>query len=245
MPAVVLAWITVVAAGEAGAGRPLDTEDTGTLDPGRVEVELSGAYARDRADAEGALKGVLTVGLLPRLEARIESSYLVTDPGDEIGADGVGDSLLGAKYRLLSESGAAPAVLIGWTLRLPTGDEARGLGEPGVDLGVLAVVSKTFGPVTLTANGGYTFVTADRGLDAWILAGSIEYRVTKRWWGVGEILGELGMDRRPHGGVARVGSAYAVSDRVRLDGAVGVGLTRHDPDVVVTVGVTVLFPWRP
>jgi hypothetical protein len=38
--------------------------------------------------------------------------------------------------------------------------------------------------------------------------------------------------------VLRAGSVYAVTDRVKLDGGVGFGVTRESPDVLVTVGVT-------
>jgi hypothetical protein len=42
-------------------------------------------------------------------------------------------------------------------------------------------------------NGGYTFVTRDRDLDFWVAAGSVEYRVTKEWSLVGEIVCGLGI----------------------------------------------------
>lgn len=223
----------------AWGGRPLDTEDTGTLERGKTELELSGDYARNPEDNSWSAKGVLSVGLLPRLEARIESALLLLEPEDQRSRAGIADSLFGVKYRLLDESDAFPAMLAGFTVRLPTGEERRGLGAADVDAGIVAVASKAVGSLTLTGNVGYTFVTRDRELDFWTLAASLEYRMTKAWILVGEIVSAVGADRAPDVAVLRAGAIYAIGARLKLDGAVGVGLTRASPDVVTTLGVTI------
>jgi hypothetical protein len=108
-----------------------------------------------------------------------------------------------------------------------------------VDAGIVAVASKAVGALTLTGNVGYTFVTRDRELDFWTLAASLEYRVTKAWILVGEVVSAVGADRAADVAVLRVGAIYAIGARLKLDGAVGVGLTRGSPDVLVTVGMTI------
>jgi hypothetical protein len=227
--------------GTAFAGRPLDTEDTGTVEPGKAELELSGDFARNPDDQLCFAKGVLSFGLLPRLEARLESSLLFIEPDWEKGRGGIGDSLLGFKYRLLDEAETLPAALGSLTIRLPTGDERRQLGAADVDVGLLAVASKAFGPVTLTWNGGYTFVTRDRDLDFWTLAASVEYRATKAWSLVGEIVSGLGSDSAAATAVLRAGTTYSITDRIRADAAIGFGVTRESPDRLITIGVTVLL----
>lgn len=231
-------WFTFMPA-ELWAGRPLDTEDTGTISPGSVELELSGDYASSGAEHVWTAKGVVGVGLLPGLEARVESGLLMLQP-EEVGArGGLGDSVVGVKYRLLDEAEALPALLGSLVLRLPTGDETRDLGAEGVDATLLGVASKAFGPVTLTWNGGYTFVTHNRDLDTWILAGAIEYRATEAWTLVGEIFSVLGATQVPDVATLRVGNVYAITDRVKLDAAIGFGLTRESPDVSATMGATI------
>ncbi|MBI4635791.1 MAG: transporter [Candidatus Rokubacteria bacterium] len=221
------------------AGRPLDTEDTGTVDPGKAELELSGDFVRNPEENTWFAKGVLSVGLLPRLEARIESALPFVEPEGQSVNGGIGDSLLGAKYRLVDEAPTIPAVLGSLTVRLPTGDDERGLGTEEVDLGLLAVVSKVFGPVTLTWNGGYTFATRNEDLSFWTLAGSVEYRATKEWSLVGEVVSGFGASAADDLAVLRAGTVYVITDRVRLDAAVGVGATRESSDVIVTFGVTI------
>ncbi len=245
----VIALLLVLAPAAAFAGRPLDTEDTGTVEPGKAELELSGDFARNPNDNSWSTKAVLSFGLISRLEGRIESTMLVLEPrpaGDDEEADsrgrgGIGDSLLGVKYRFFDEADAVPAALGSLTLRLPTGDEERGLGAEGVDVGLLAVVSKAFGAFNLTVNGGYTFVMRDRDLDVWRLAASVEYRATTAWSLVGEIVSGLGSASAADTVVGRAGSTWAFTDRIKLDGAVGVGLTRESPDLLITIGVTILL----
>jgi mono/diheme cytochrome c family protein len=236
--------LLVVALGPAPAwaGRPLDTEDTGTVEPGKAEIELSGDFARNPEDRTWLAKGVLSLGVLPRLEARIESMLHFLEPDEERARGGVGDSLVGLKYRFLDEADALPALLGSLTVRLPTGDADRGLGASEVDVGLLAVASKTLGPVTVTWNGGYTFVTRDRDLEFWTLAAAVEYRATAAWSLLGEVVSALPSHRGPNTAVLRVGTTYTVHPRVRLDAGVGFGATRDSPDVLVTFGATfVLF----
>jgi hypothetical protein len=63
--------------------RPLDTEDTGTLEPGRSELELSTDFLTGASGRLAALRGVWSLGVLPRLEARIESAVLIVEPDGE------------------------------------------------------------------------------------------------------------------------------------------------------------------
>ena len=222
------------------AGRPLDAEDTGTVDPGKVELELSTDYAKNPGDNTWTLKGVLSAGVLPKLEARIESALLFLHPDEGAGEKGIGDSLFGVKYRVLDETDRWPALLGAFTLRLPTGDEDRGLGAADIDAGLLAVASKSFGPLTLTWNGGYTFVTRDRNLDVWLLNGAAEYRLTPAWTLVGEVVNTIAAHQKGVDTVMlRVGGVYVIHERIKLDGAVGMGLTRESPDLVLTLGITI------
>jgi len=99
-----------------------------------------------------------------------------------------------------------------------------------------------FGPVTLTANAGYTFVTRDRDRDVVNLNASVEVGVTRAWSVVGEVVSALTTNHRSdHHVVLRAGTVYALSERVRLDAAVGFGVTRASPDALLTVGVTITF----
>jgi len=218
---------------------PLDTEDTKTLEPGQVELELRGDYEKSPDEKEWSLTTTLNIGVFPGLEVDVDAPFVLLDPEDDSTRGGVGDVELTTKYRLLDETERRPAFMGAVVLRLPTGDEDRGLGEEGVDVLPLAVVSKTFGPLTLTLNGGYTFVTRDRDLDFWVVTGSFEYEITDAWSLVGEIVSELGTHDRGDVVVLRAGTVLAITEGIEVYTAVGFGLTRDSPDVTVRLGVTI------
>ena len=234
--AIVLFLGLGAAAVDAG---PLDTADTKTLDPGQVELELRGDYEKSPDEKVWSLTTTLNIGVLPGLEVDVDAPFVLLDPDEDTTRGGVGDVELTTKYRLLDETERRPALMGAVVLRLPTGDEDRGLGEEGVDVLPLAVVSKTFGPLTLTLNGGYTFVTRDRDLDFWVVTGSFEYEITDAWSLVGEVVSELGTHDRGDVVVLRAGTVLAITEGIEVYTAVGFGLTRDSPDVTVRLGVTI------
>ena len=237
----VLALALLMASGQAWAGRPLDTEDTRTVEPGKAELEFSLNYAKNPDNNTWSALGVFNLGVFPRFEARVELPLLLVEPEDRKSNAGVGDTLVGFKYRLLDEKDALPALLGSLTLRLPTGDADRGLGSEDVDVGLLAAISKSFGPVTLFGHLGYTFVARDPDLNFWTLNAAVEYRATHLWTLVGEVVSSVGESKAADVVVLRLGGIYALTDRIRVDGAVGFGVTKDSPAVIVTVGVTIAF----
>jgi hypothetical protein len=225
----------------AWAGRPLDTEDTATLDPGRAELELSFALTQDSGDRAWAGAVALNAGVAPRLELGVElpGAYLQREGiADQAG---IGDLVVVLKHLVLDETDWRPALLANLRVRLPTGDADRGLGAEGVDVLARLAVSKTFASLVLTLNGGYVFVTADRTRDVWLVSGAGEYRVSPAWTVVAEVAGVLGARAAPDVAVARVGAVYALTSAIRFDMAVGTGLTRTSPSLVATAGVTIGF----
>ena len=92
-----------------------------------------------------------------------------------------------------------------------------------MDATLLAVVGKTFGPVTLNWNGGYVFISQDRDLDLVHPSTSLEYRLTETWSLVGEVVSAIGVNQALDVVILRVGATYNLTPRIKLDGAVGCG----------------------
>jgi Putative MetA-pathway of phenol degradation len=236
-----LVLIPLLGAGPVHADRPLDTEDTATVPRGEGEVELGVDHARAGNESRSAVRVVVAAGVSSSVEVRVESAFVAVDPIHGASHAGAGDTLFGVKYRLRDESDAAPAVLAALAVRVPTGDDDRGLGSPGADVTMLAVVGKRWGALTLHGNAGYTIVTHDRDADAWRLAASGQWTATERWTAVAEVVSDIGAKEADTIAVARAGARFDASERVAIDGAVGAGLTPSSPDIVITLGVTLKF----
>jgi hypothetical protein len=222
----------------ARAERPLDTEDTLPLEPGEVELELGADYGRLDGDRFGRAAGVLTVGLAPRLDGAVQSALVLLDPEGRPVRGGAGDSFIAFKYLVARERPRLPALLLSPGVRLPTADADRLLGTRGADVSLLAAASKTRGPLALTANVGYTFVTRERRRDFWTLAASIERHLSAAWEASAEMVAAVGHRDERHATLGRVGLAWVASERARLDAAVAAGIGGVAPDVLLTAGVT-------
>jgi hypothetical protein len=233
----------------AGAALPLDTEDTGTAE--RVEVEVATSYQSAPGGDSGDLAVAVNVGLLGNLEVSVAGGLAFDVPTDGGARGGLGDSLLGVKYRFLDEAAPWPALLARVTLQVPTGDEARGLGEGDVSVGLLLAASRTLGPVTLTGNAGYTIATGDADADVVFLGASADWVVSGPWHVVGEVVGEIAVGRDADDvalirvgftwDVFNAGDAKGLLRQATLAGAVAAGLTSASPDVVVTLGLTLVY----
>ncbi len=93
----------------------------------------------------------------------------------------------------------------------------------------------------MTWNAGYGYATDARTVEKMLLGLSAEYRASAAWSLAAETFSEIMFDGEGASVVARAGAIYSLSERVKMDGAVGVGLTRNSPDVTATVGVTFRF----
>jgi len=218
---------------------PLATEDTKTLDPGQIELELRGDYAKAEEGTLWLLATRVNIGVLRGLEVDVEASFVHLDPDEDNTRSGVGPTFVNVKYRLLDETERRPAFMGAVVLALPTGDEDFGPEEKGVLVQPLAVVSKTFGPLMLTLNGGYIFNTADSDRDFWVIRGSFEYEITDAWSLVGEVSSALSARDDTDIVVLRAGTVLSITEGIEVYTAVGFGLTRDSPDVTVTLGVKI------
>ena len=233
------ATVLFLGPGTAAADGPLLTEDTKTLDPGRIELELEGNYAKVEEGTIWLLATRVNIGVLRGLEVDVEASFVHLDPDEDNTRWGVGPTFVNVKYRLLDETEHRPAFMGAVALGLPTGDEDFGLEEKGVLVQPLAVVSKTFGPLMLTLNGGYIFNTADSDREFWVVRGSFEYEITDAWSLVGEIVSGLGTHDGADVVVLRAGTVLAITEGIEVYTGVGFGLTSDSPDVTVRLGVTI------
>lgn len=254
--------IAVFTAGTALAGPPLATDDAGTVDPGKVEIELNGSYGYDKHTVDvsttktdtidGEMK--ITTGLYKDLGISLAIPYLInarTDvDGDISTKNGIGDMTIEIKYRITELAGINFAIKP--QLVIPTGNYSKGLSEGHWHAGGTLIATKEFadGKYAMHANVGYehhnyrTMAIRDTTHgDLW--SGSIagEAEVTKGLFAVADFGLATNPDKTSNELpiYALTGLRYEINDHLDIDTGIKFGLTRPETDVTAVYGLVLKF----
>ena len=224
---------------------PMVTGDVPVADKGMIQWFLGGRYQESESGNPARLLPFteLVYGISERQEINIATSVLSQD-----GHHGISDSVLGTKYVIMNEDGSRPGVAASFELKLPTGDEARGLGSGEFDYDLRLRAQKTWGWFTGIGNVGYTFLTdpefggvTTNNENVWLLTFGQEYQITKKT----KLLSEVYFVSRetpddPNRLAANLGFKYSLRSNLAVHAAIGKGLResgRGGPDLRVYAGL--------
>jgi len=136
------------------------TDDPNTPGPNRWEINF--AWILDRNEQEGSLHSLnfdINYGLGDRVQLKFELPWILHDTDDSPRESGVGNRLVGLKWRFLDEDRHGVSISIYPQIefggRTSSGSESAAVDE---DRGLLLPVEleRTVGPVTINAEVGYT-----------------------------------------------------------------------------------------
>jgi hypothetical protein len=249
----------------------LVTDDTGTQGKGKYQFEINaelvydkktewdaGAAQFNQIKSEGwTWAAAFTGGIRENLEVSLEAPYLKTktrvneliDPADPTAdARGFGDVTIGAKWRFWENGplslGLKPEIT------LPTGDEAKGLGNgrPTYSLTFLAAGTGKQGSVYL--NLGYSYqdhkselVRAASRQDIWHASLAGEVFVTSSL----KLVANLGIDTNSdktshtHPAFAAGGMVYSLGESFEFTLGVKAGLNAPADDLAWLSGIALKF----
>lgn len=234
------------------AARPfLAAERAAPIERGMSELEVGYEYARfSGSDDRQTVMFSLTHGLINNLDFEVEVPTIFADfQGDH--QSGLGDLRLKSKLRFIKGREANPLSISGQVfLKFPTcDDDQRSIqvlyptctGE--VDVGLVGIASKSFSPVTVHLNLGYTFVGNPPGRsldDTFLYDLAFEYETgLKSLVLVAELMGEVNQNIQYSGQdplAFLYGLTYKVVPNLQVDGAFSAGLTEGSADYTFTVG---------
>lgn len=259
---IVLLFALLTANASLAGGPPLITDDAGTVEVGKVEIELNGAYIRDKKSAAGVVTRSdhheaeikVATGLSGSLGLSLAMPYAVSNRDNVNGSvstvDGFGDMNLELKYVVTELGGVAfalkPAVIF------PTGKYSAGLSEGRLQFGTTLIGTREFaeGNYALHANLGYEHHdyrnvalrdTTRRNLWSGSIAG--ETRVIK---GLTAVV-DLGVATNPAKEsnnlpvYALTGARYEFNERLAINVGVKLGLTRSEDDLNALYGLVLKF----
>jgi hypothetical protein len=206
------------------AGRPLNTDDTGTTAPGQSQLETGYGHARYKnQDNERELCSTFYAGLTEKMDLEITVPQAI-EP--EHGLDA---SAVAVKCLLLKGEGKHPSFAFTFT-------SSSGSSEYFLN----GICTQNLGPCALHLNLGYlaTGVVGARGQVTY--SSAIEYPLNDKITLVGELFGgSVWGETNPLS--AQGGGSYALSDKLALDLGIGWGLTNVDADWTINTGFTLGF----
>ncbi len=252
--------------------RPLKTEDPETIGAGRALIEAGIEFNRDASFPVSGLRGDhwelpsfgVSLGVSSIAEIQLDwspyqkLSISEQTPGaplsgplqlDGKSTDDFGDIQIGAKVRLVGESGSRPAIGTWFSTRLPNAGNESGLGKDVQDFASAVTIGKTVQSIRVVANIGLMMIgnplRAASQDDLLIYGLSVARAISPRGEVVGEFAGRAnfaniitpGAEDR---GVLRFGTRFTTGP-VRLDAGLLLGLTTRDPEIGLSAGLTWVF----
>ena len=246
--------ILLLAAPRCFAPPPMVTGDVPTADKQSFEWYLGARYQESESGNPSRLLPFteLVYGLTDRMELTFETAGLSVNH-----EYGLSDSVVGTKYVFLKETERRPGLASSFELKLPTGDESRGLGSGEFDYDLRLRMQKTWSWFSAIGNVGYTFVTDPEygGVttsteNVWLLTFGQEYQIAKRT----KLLSELYFVSREEPGqpnrlAANIGFKHKLRDDLTVHAAIGKSVregNRGGPDLRVYAGLKLEFgaPWK-
>ncbi len=253
---LILAAIVLAAAGTAYAAHPLITDDAATQGKGKLQLEFVGEYGHD-SDQEVTTNSfiatampVVSYGVADPIDLVFSMPYERIDTdvdGTNSGEEGIADASLQIKWRFYEKDGLSFAIKPGITL--PTGDEAKGLGNGAVSYSAFFIATKAAAPWAFHANAGYLRneyrLQEDQETkrnDLWHVSVAAQAEVVKKL----NLVADIGMERNVDPSSSRNpafilgGVIYSLNDSLDIDFGIKKGLNEPETDRTYLAGIT----WR-
>lgn len=242
--------VLLVSTGRLFAPPPLVTGDVPTAEKGRVEIYAGMRYQDTGTISRQIPFTELVCGITDRQEVTFETAYL-----SQKGEHGFGDSVLGTKYLFLRETEKLPGIAGSFGLKLPTGDESRGLGDGELAYDLRLRSQKTWEWFTGIINVGHTFNNnpsldgiSTRQRNVWFASFAQEHHIAKRtillleiYWLNSADVGE------PNRLAANIGFKQKITPQLTLHGSIGKSLresNRGGPALRFHLGIKYEFDAR-
>jgi outer membrane putative beta-barrel porin/alpha-amylase len=217
-----LAGACVFASAKMGeAGPPFVTDDPDLPPPCGWEINIP--FIVERTSGQTAMDAPLfdlNYGL-PNLQLKLEVPVgIVEQEGNT--AVGLGDVLLGVKWRFLADQKSRVKLAAYPQVLLPLGDHRRGLGEGRAAYVLPLLLQKAWAEWTLYGNVGYWWQTAGDRRNFWYAGAVLEREVNERLTLGAELFGSTPQEQGGRVEVAfNVGGVLKLKEHVNLLCAVG------------------------
>lgn len=244
---VCLVFCTILSCPTAArAAHPLITDDTGTMGPGKAQLEMSSEYGHDKEDGvstqttEGTVS--LSYGLSDSLDLVVGlpfQHFREKDAELTLSEHGFSDASIEVKWGFYYNKGLSLALKPGFTL--PTGEDEKGLGTGKVSYSLFSIISKEKGPWAFHLNLGYirNENTLGEEEDIWHTSIASTLAVAENLTAVANLGLESNTNELAGTDPAffLVGLIYALSEEFDIDCGIKYGINDFEPDHTVLAGI--------
>jgi hypothetical protein len=239
----------------AWGAHPLITDDAGTQGKGKFQVEVSGQYDSDKETLNGVsvkstgsqVATTLSFGFIENADIVLSLPYQwgkVKEDGVMVYDErGISDTTVEVKWRFFEKDGLSLALKPG--LRIPTGNDEKGLGAGRTGYHAFIIGSKEAEPWAFHVNVGYigNENKADEEKNIWHASLATTYEVIKNL----KVVGNVGIERNPDKNADKDpafligGVIYSISESLDIDVGVKYGLTAAETDWSLMAGMAFRF----
>lgn len=246
-----ITFLMYLAAPHAQAGRPLSTDDAGTVAPGTYEWEAGVKWHRDGGADGWEFPFGVTTGLTPDLELGVGFGSRIQESEEAAGTSsisGVGDLAMGVKWNILTEADSFASHALTAAVKFPTASQKNGLGTGETDFDLTYIASKSLTEQwSAHLNVGYTWTgnPPDAREDDLVHAGiALGWQVSPSVELLSEVVGVLPESGHEEAAAeCFIGARWHVGGQLTLDAALGTSVLGDATDVSATLGLTWL--WEP
>ncbi len=226
----------------AWGGPPFVTDDPETPEWHGWEINIP--FTLDRTKEKWTVQMPLfdiNYGFRPNVQLKIEFPLLYVHSVDGGHQIGLGDTLVGIKWRFLEEEERRPQLAFYPQAVLPTGNRNKGLGDGDPSYLIPLVGQKSWGKWTLYGNLGYTIQTAKQSRNFWYSGAVLNRDISERLKLGLELFGNSKKEVDGQSDIAfNVGGQFILSDRYRLLFSAGRSLL-EGPSLSVYLGIQIVL----
>jgi hypothetical protein len=239
----------------AWGAHPLITDDAGTQGKGKFQVEVNGQYDSAKETLNGVsvestggqAATILSYGFMGNADMVLSLPYRwgkVKEDGAMVYDErGISDTTLEVKWRFFEKDGLGLALKPG--LRIPTGNDEKGLGAGRTGYQAFIIGSKEAEPWAFHVNVGYirNENKADEEKNIWHASLAATWEAIEDLKIVGNIGIERNSDKAADKNPAFLigGAIYSLSESLDIDVGVKYGLTAAEPDWSLMAGMAFRF----
>jgi hypothetical protein len=215
-------FATFCCAAKVFAGPPLITDDPDTPGPNNWEIET--AIISQYANHQWQLQAPFldnNYGVGDHIELTYEIGWNTVVPNNSGALSGLGDSLLGAKWRFLDQDKSWLDVSVYPQVQFnnPTSSARRGIAEDGTSVILPFEMGHMWGPLDVYTEPGFTW--NQRGLNQGFWGLAAEYDLTKKFALMGELHYDFEGTFEQNELLFNLGFSQTLSEHVALIGSVG------------------------